>query len=195
MSARITRDQLLAMAGPGAEKVLIDLGCGTRKRAGYIGVDKTKLAGVDVVCDFEAGLPFENDTVDGIWANFLFEHVANLISLFQELYRVCRKDAIIECKVPYYQSVTQYKDPTHRSFITPQTIRYFGEEKWYGSDYKIGVNFKLLRVDYQYLPPFDRLMSKKLFILRPIVYPFILFGRRFLWNIVHSIRLTIQVQK
>lgn len=185
----------MAPAGAAGPKVLIDLGCGDRKRPEHIGVDSAKLTGVDIVCDLEQGLPFEDASVDGVWSNFLFEHLSDTVFLFKELYRVCRPGAVVEFRVPYYQSFTQYKDPTHKAVILPETIRYFSDEKWYGSDYGIGTNFKLLAVSYDYLPPFDRLMSRKLLLLRPLFYPFILFARRFLWNVVHSVTIKLQVEK
>jgi len=175
--------------------IRLDLGCGARKRPGHIGVDTVKLEGVDIVWDIEKGLPFEGDTVDSVWSNFLFEHVADTAGLFRELYRVCKKDAIVEFRVPYYQSLTQYKDPTHKAVILPETMRYFSSEKWYGSDYGFGTNFKLLGVKYDYLPPFDLLVGRKLFFLWPLTWPLILFARRFLWNVVHSVTIKIQVIK
>ena len=103
----------LTPGGADTDKILIDLGCGSRKRQGHIGIDTAKLEGVDIVCDIEKGLPFEDGCVDGVWSNFLFEHVSDTVFLFKELYRVCRNGATVEFRVPYYQSVTQYKDPTH----------------------------------------------------------------------------------
>ncbi len=176
-------------------KIFIDLGCGTRKRLGYIGVDTVKLDGVDIVCNLEEGLPFEDNVIDGIYSNFFFEHISNTILLFQEIYRICKSGAIVEFRVPYYQSITQYKDPTHKAIITPEMIRYFTDDKWYGSDYGINTNFKLLEVKYDYLPPFNIFASKKLFFLWPITYPILIFARRFLWNVVHSISIKLQVVK
>jgi len=176
-------------------QIFIDLGCGARKHPGYIGVDTAKLEGVDIVCNVEEGLPFEDNSIDGIYSNFFFEHVSNTIFLFQEIYRVCKKDAIVEFSVPYYQSVTQYKDPTHKAIIMPEMMRYFSDAKWYGSEYGINTNFKIINVKYNYLPPFNKFMSRKIFFLWPITYPVLRFARRFLWNVVHSITIKIQVIK
>lgn len=176
-------------------KILLDLGCGSRKRAGYIGVDTVKLDGVDLVCNIEEGLPFEDNSIDGIYSNFFFEHVSNVIFLFQEIYRVCKNGAIVEFRVPYYQSITQYKDPTHKAIIVPETIRYFTNDQWYGSDYGINTNLKLTDIKYDYLPPFDKFMRKKIFFLWPVIYPVLLFARRFLWNVVHSITIKVQIIK
>lgn len=173
----------------------VDLGCGKRKHEGHVGIDRVALAGVDILTDFETELPIEDHCVDQIFSNFFFEHVKNIIKLFQEVYRISKPGAIITFTVPFFQSYTQYKDPTHCSFIPPEMLRYFSDEKWYGSDYQFGVNFKVLNTKYNYLPPFDRMMSPKLILLRPFIYPFILFGRRFLWNVVHSVTFTLRAEK
>ena len=115
--------------------------------------------------------------------------------LFKEIYRICRGGAIIEFKVPYYQSCTQFKDPTHRAIILPETMRYFGPEKWYGSDYGINTNFKMLKVEYIYFYPFGKLSSRKLYFLRFVTEPLLRFARRHLWNVVHSIVITLETIK
>lgn len=188
------RDELLRFQASG-EKVFIDLGCGKRKRDGYIGVDTVMSEGTDIVCNLAEGLPFEDNSVDGIWSGFFVEHIQDTIFLFKEIYRVCRENAIVEFQVPYYQSVTQYKDPTHKAMIMPEKLRYFTEDKWYGSDYNINTNFKLIDIKYHYMPPFSFLASKKIFFLWPVTYPMVIFARRFLWNVVHSITLKLQVLK
>lgn len=177
------------------DAILVDLGCGFRRKEGYIGVDKVQLAEVDIVCNLEEGFPFEDNVIDGIWSNFLFEHIADTIFLFQELYRVCRSGSIIEFSVPYYQSFTQFKDPTHKSIILPEMLAYFGQDNWYGADYGINVNFKVLTIKYGYLPPFNKFLSKKIFFLWPISILVLKFARRFLWNVVHSITIKLEVIK
>jgi len=179
----------------GSDKILVDLGCGTRKKNGYIGVDGANLTNVDIICNLEEGLPFDDNSIDGIYSNFLFEHIPNTVFLFKELYRVCKNDAIIEFRVPSYQSVTQYKDPAHSAIITAETTRYFSEENWYGSDYNINTNFKMLKVEYSYLKPFNYFVSKKIFFLWPITYPLAIFARRFFWNVLHSIVIHLKVFK
>jgi SAM-dependent methyltransferase len=188
-----TRKELQAMAGDHSDSVQVDLGCGSRKREGYVGVDIAALPGVDIVCTIEEGLPFEDSSVDRIWSNFMFEHIQNTIFLFQELFRVCKKDAVIEFVVPYFQSVTQFKDPTHKAFIMPEMIRYFTTDKWYGSDYGINTNFEIVHVQYHYMQPFKLLY--KYIITRIIFYPVIWLSRRYLWNVVHSITITLKVVK
>ena len=42
--------------------VVLDIGCGPLKQIGTVGVDHRALPGVDVVCDFERGLPFKQSS-------------------------------------------------------------------------------------------------------------------------------------
>ena len=78
----------------------IDLGCGRAKRPGYIGLDLYPYRGVDIVCDLESGLPFEDNSVQRVYANHVLEHIERFISLMQEIYRVCCPDAHVEVRVP-----------------------------------------------------------------------------------------------
>lgn len=181
-------------AGP-TPGLFLDLGCGNRKRSGYLGIDTVALEGVDMVCDLKDGLPQADDSVDGIYSSFFLEHLSDTVGIFQEMYRVCKDGALVEFRVPYYQSVTQYKDPTHRAAVMPEMMRYFSDEMWYGSDYGIGTNFRLIKTEFHYLSPFHLFASKKLFFLWPLTYPVLLFARRFLWNVVHSVTITLKVVK
>lgn len=188
MNRRLTHAELRALLPDETQSIAVDLGCGNRKREGFIGVDKVKLEGVDIVCDLEQGLPFADNTVDFIYANFLFEHITDIVFLFNELYRVSADGALIEFTVPYYQSYTQYKDPTHKSVITVEMMRYFASEEWYGSDYGIRAKMELMHVCYHYLPPFA---FKGNFILKPMLKIL----RHFCWNVVHSVTMTVKVDK
>ncbi|MCZ7577680.1 MAG: hypothetical protein M5U18_11795 [Dehalococcoidia bacterium] len=45
------------MATPTSHRVVIDLGCGFRKKPGAIGFDIARIPGVDVICDVMRPLP------------------------------------------------------------------------------------------------------------------------------------------
>jgi hypothetical protein len=49
----------------------LDLGCGTKKLEGYLGVDKVKLEGVDLVLDLDSTKPWpwKDGSVDAIECN------------------------------------------------------------------------------------------------------------------------------
>ncbi|VVB90292.1 Methyltransferase domain protein [uncultured archaeon] len=185
MLEKYSRELLKQRFNINNDTICVDLGCGSRKQKGYIGVDTAKLEGVDIVYDVnENGLPFEDNTIDLVYSNFLFEHIINFIPFMQELYRICRNGAIIKASFPQWSSVTQWKDPTHKQVITIETFRYFTDDKWYGSDYNINTNFQLKNVKYNYLPPFNL----------PF-FPFKKFLRDHLINVVHSVWIELEVVK
>ena len=192
---KYSREELIKISKEPSDRLLLDLGCGLRKKEGHIGIDTLHDKNVDICYDVSQGIPCEDNSVDGIYSNFLFEHIGNTIFLFQEIYRVCRKDAIVEFRVPYYQSVTQFKDPTHKAIIPPEMLRYFSNDRWYGSDYRINTNFKLVKVSYCYLLPFSIIASPWMCLFWPVTYPILLFCRRFFWNVVHSITIKLLVLK
>ncbi len=169
--------------------VRIDLGCGARKQEGHIGMDRAALAGVNVVCDIERGIPLKDSCADSIYSSFLFEHVGDLPRLFEELFRVCRPGATVRFIVPHYASIGAFKDPTHKSFFTEETMRYFSEDKWYGSDYGFNAKFIVKEIKFIYASrnferldcfPFKRILN---------------FMRTHLVNVVHSMEITIETVK
>ena len=163
--------------------VVIDLGCGTRKRQDTLGLDKYRANGVDLVCDIENGIPIEDNSVDKIYATYFLEHVDNLIFIFQEMYRILVNGGTLELLVPYYNSINAFKDPTHKHFFTEESFRYFSGERWYGSDYNINTDFRVIDIKYHY--------SK----LVPPWMPFKRYLRRHFMNLVGAIEVTLKAEK
>ncbi len=54
----------------------LDLGCGPKKRAGYVGVDALPAPGVDYVIDIETEpLPFPDGSVSHVFSSHCPEHL------------------------------------------------------------------------------------------------------------------------
>ena len=114
------------------------LGCGHDKRDGWIGVDKGDY-GQQVIRDLRNGLPFCNNSCEHLIADQVLEHIQSnedFIFVMNECLRVLKQGGIFEIQVPYYESETAYKDPTHSRFFTKQTFAYLmRENRWeYGFD-------------------------------------------------------------
>ena len=86
----------------------IELGCGDRKKLEYFGLDRKKLPGVDKVCDFNKKLPLKDNSVDTLYSAHTIEYVNDLDHIFSEIYRVCKKNAVVEIIVPHFSSYTAY---------------------------------------------------------------------------------------
>ena len=161
----------------------IDLGAGRVKRPGYISVDRIRGEGVDVVCDAEERLPFLDNSVDEVFSRHLFEHIQNLVQLFEEVHRICKPGARVHINVPYYTSIKAFKDPTHVTFFTERTFEYFEGKSWENFDFPFRGSFRVRKIEYLYQRPFHRL------------FPFMKFWRRILWNTVTSMIAELEVIK
>mgnify|MGYP001608609104 CR=1 FL=1 len=96
----------------------LDLGCGTAKQMGYIGLDHYPFPGVNIVRDLRRGLPFDDDSIDSIYSAHCFEHFAgeDLIFLIEECWRVSKPGAEWTIIVPDATSPNMHKDPMHCSY-------------------------------------------------------------------------------
>lgn len=161
----------------------IDLGAGLVKRPGYVSVDRRRSPGVNLVCDAERRLPFIDNSVDEVFSRHLFEHVRNLIQLFEEVHRVCKPGARVIINVPYYTSVKAYKDPTHVNWFTEKTFEYFEGKNWDNFEFPFRGAFRVVKIEYLYQRPFHRYI------------PFMGFWRRILMNTVTSMIAELEVLK
>jgi len=89
-----------------------------------------KMPAVDVVCNLDVTpWPFEDNSVDFIFAHNVLEHVDNVVDFLNEVWRVGKNDSRIVIAVPYFRSVDAFTDPTHKHFFTANSLDYFMKEK------------------------------------------------------------------
>jgi len=150
----------------------LHLGCGQDYREGYVNVDFTDDVKVDKIMDLEEELPLEDNSVEEVIANHVFEHIENFIELIHELHRVCKPGAIIKIKTPFYSAWGQYNDPTHVRFFTPYTFNYFkkGEYSHEVGCYEDMFDVKKVQIN------FGIGSSSK---LNPIINPIVNFSHKF----------------
>ncbi len=114
------------MASSASHRVVIDLGCGFRKKPGAIGFDIARIPGVDVICDVMRPLPLRDNSVDEIQASHIVEHVDDLMAFMGEVWRVCKPGALVYLRFPHGSSkYVTWKDPTHRRGVFLATFEYF----------------------------------------------------------------------
>jgi SAM-dependent methyltransferase len=138
---------------------VLNLGCGrdikiSNEDKEWTNVDKIDLSNVKFIdcggnigkyiqCDLENNLPFEDNTFDEVYASHVLEHINNFIGLMDELHRICKNDAIIRIKVPYFASSSAFQDPTHIRFFTLKTFNYFLEEN--PNSFITSARFKIIK--------------------------------------------------
>jgi ubiquinone/menaquinone biosynthesis C-methylase UbiE len=115
----------------GSAPVIVELGCGPKKKPERIGVDKIDLPNVDIVADIEDGLGFLPDnSVDQIHCKSLLAHIENLEGLIAEIVRVLKKDGTAHVFVPHFSNPYYYSDYTHKRFFGLYTFYYFVDSQY-----------------------------------------------------------------
>jgi len=87
------------------DAVSIDVGCGSSKKPGCIGIDLLPAPGVDHVLDIlKEDLPFQNRSVDYIFSSHFIEHISPPNRVWQEFSRVAKDGCGIEIWSPFAHS-------------------------------------------------------------------------------------------
>ncbi|MBN2284938.1 MAG: methyltransferase domain-containing protein [Tissierellales bacterium] len=162
----------------------INFGCGKRRIDGYIGVDKIQMPTVDVVHDMNSfPYPFNDESVEEVILSHILEHLPNTVHVMEEIWRICRPEAMLEVDVPYYNSPSAYDDPTHVSFFTEHTFDYFTED---GTRALSGFNYySFARFKIHSIIPYQR----KIFSLLPVSVQWFL-GHHF--ATIHAVHFSLE---
>lgn len=131
-SAEVGGDSLTQRWGDGVT-IKLNLGCGTRKRDGFVNVDISAVCEPDEVVDLEAfPWPWADDSVDFVLMSHVLEHLggttAQFLGIMKELYRVCVHGAEIQIHVPHPRHDEFLADPTHVRPILPATMSLFSRQ-------------------------------------------------------------------
>lgn len=123
----------------------LNLGCGDHIEEGYVNIDIA--AECDLQLDLEkAKLPFDNESVDRIYAGQVMEHINNFIPLMNECHRVLKKTGHLQgeagkliIEVPCYPAPECFSDPTHVRTFTQKSFEYFDKRSnlWKRHEYGI----------------------------------------------------------
>lgn len=119
-------------------KRVLDIGCGSSKYPGAVGLDHMPLPGVDVVANLNHVLPFHDGEFDAVFANQVLEHVGNMVGLMSEIHRVLRPGGILLAHMPYFRSSWAHIDPTHVRSFTINSMDYFVRGTYCYDNYRFG---------------------------------------------------------
>jgi len=111
----------------------IDLGCGPRKKEGFIGVDQYAMENVDVVLDIgTAAWPWEDGSVEEIHASHFLEHMTarQRVHVMNEAFRVMKDGAKMTVITPHWASNRAYGDFTHQWPPVAEMFYYYLKQEW-----------------------------------------------------------------
>ena len=164
----------------------LNLGSGRDIRSGFVNVDRARLPGVDLVCDFTRfPWPFRDNTIDEVLAIHLVEHLPDTIRVMEEMYRMTRPGAIVTIEVPHYKHSNAYKDPTHVRFFTEESFDYFGGNE---RSYYTHARFRVAKVEKVYEYHVDRYVRRTF----PRILPWV---ERYFDNTVEKLIFTLVTEK
>ncbi len=97
----------------------LNLGCGNQPKKGWINLDISPGKGVDVIHDLnKLPYPFKDNSIDAIYAEYVLEHIPNILGALKELYRICKNGAVIDIIVPHFTHHRAFGDLTHHHFFS-----------------------------------------------------------------------------
>jgi SAM-dependent methyltransferase len=105
---------------------ILDVGCGTNKLEGAIGLDNNPRTGADVIHDLgDIPYPFPDNEFDLVVSNHVAEHVPDVMAFVTELHRITRDGGRIRLFTPHYTNPDWANDPTHRNHFNSYTFNVF----------------------------------------------------------------------
>lgn len=126
----------------------LDIGCGLNKKEGFLGCDLRSHKDIDFTFNFEKDVwPFEDGSVTEILSHHTFEHIEDIISVMNEMWRVMKWESKATIIVPHKDCELAWQDPTHKRFWVKEGMKHFCGSylKKYKLDYGINSCFKLLK--------------------------------------------------
>lgn len=124
----------------------LNLGCGQKYDNEFINCDANTKVKADFYFDLESpNWPLPSNHFDYVNIFHVLEHLGKgYFTTIQELYRVCKDNAIINIKVPHHLCWTFHNDPTHKRPITLCGLQMFDMTHEKNTlAYQLGVNFRI----------------------------------------------------
>jgi SAM-dependent methyltransferase len=108
------------------QTLILDLGCGNKKRPGTVGVDFNDRTAADVIHDLNVfPYPFEDASVDHVYLDNTLEHLDDVLRVMEEVHRIVKPGGTVKVIVPYFRSLWAFIDPTHRHFFTVSSFAFY----------------------------------------------------------------------
>ena len=105
---------------------ILDVGCGTHKTPGALGIDFNPATAADVIHDLDQyPWPLADDAFDRIVCSHIVEHIADFVRFMEEIHRVGRAGAAVDIVTPHFSSRFSYTDPTHLRHLSLFSFDYF----------------------------------------------------------------------
>lgn len=183
----------------------LNLGCGHRKLAGFVNVDKFAACGPDAVVDLECfPWPWADGSVVEVQMIHVLEHLGaapdTYLAIMKELWRVCGHGARVHLVVPHPRHDSFLNDPTHVRAVTGDGLLMFSQKanrEWMAQGAAntplgvyLGIDFDLVATEIE-LDPFWQQRLASGVVTREQVFE----AARRENNVIRQTRFTLQAVK
>jgi len=109
---------------------VLDIGCGTNKVAGAIGMDVNPRTAADVIHDLDdLPYPFADDEFDEVIGRHVIEHVRDPMAVMCEIHRITRNGGVVKLVAPHWTNPDFATDLTHRNHLNSYSFRNLTDER------------------------------------------------------------------
>ena len=106
--------------------MILDVGCGNKKREGAVGIDSNPATQADVVHNLDVfPYPLNTSEFDEIYVTHCIEHLDDVVKVMEELHRIGKSGCRVTIDAPYFSGQDAFSDPTHKHFFTSRSMDYF----------------------------------------------------------------------
>lgn len=106
----------------------LDIGCGSNKTPGAVGMDIHPYEGVDIVHNLEKyPWPQSDSEYDKVVCSHVIEHIEDITAFMREIHRITKPGGEVFFATPHFSSANSWTDPTHRKHLSLQWYKLFTE--------------------------------------------------------------------
>jgi ubiquinone/menaquinone biosynthesis C-methylase UbiE len=121
--SQVRKSKVMSQSDESGSRVL-DIGCGTNKIPGAIGMDVNPRSAADVIHDLDdLPYPFSDNQFDEVIGRHVIEHVRDPMAVVTELHRITRPGGLVKLIAPHWTNPDFATDLTHRNHLNSYSFR------------------------------------------------------------------------
>src|SRR5687768_5493764 len=96
----------------------LNLGCGLKRRAGCVNVDRVVRVTPDLLWNLDAyPYPLPSSHFSRIYAGDVVEHLDSIPDFMKEVHRLAGAGCLVEITTPHFSCANSFTDPTHKHHL------------------------------------------------------------------------------
>jgi SAM-dependent methyltransferase len=112
------------------QRRVLDIGCGTNKVPGAVGMDINPRTAADVIHDLDdLPYPFSDSEFDEVIGRHVIEHVREPLAVMCELHRITRPGGVVKLVAPHWTNPDFSTDLTHRNHLNSYSFRNLTDDR------------------------------------------------------------------